>query len=352
MRAFLFCKNAIDNAAASAPVHNRAVADPNNPFWGEAMGRFTHLLLTAWIVYSAVAVATIGAYAQVPMPAGIDTLNSKPRILHIGRINTDCLPDTLIGVMDSRFHHIPVVIHWGRSDSLPASQCPNGLFLDSVEQLRQVPITLLHYPEWEKLTASVSATMLNNDLYEDLIITVRGKVDTGIHRRDTMRILVIFGQLGLDTLQTLRLDSLAPMQSTPFFAMELLFGTHLIEPGYREIGSSVSHTLTPITVQVVPDSTPPPPPIIPPPLLVDIRILPNPTFGTAQVEASPLPEGEYVVQVISVNGTEVHRQNVTVGSSQDIQRTLRLQNVPSGWYIVRLYSNSQRVGEYPIVINR
>lgn len=306
-----------------------------------------------WAACVVAGVLSIGipAYAQVPL--GIDAVDSTLKILHIGRLNTDCLPDTVMGIMDRRFHHIPAVIRWGKiNDSLPAPQCPDTLSLDSIQQLRRVPMTMLYYPQWEKLTASVSATMLNNDQYEDLVITVRGKVDTGIHRRDTMRMLVIFGQLGIDTLSSVQLDSLLPMQSTPFFAMELLFGTHLVEPEYREIGTMVSHALTPITVQVVQDSTPPPPPIIPPPLLVDIRILPNPTFGTAQVEASPLPEGEYVVQVISVNGTEVHRQQVTVGASQDMLRTLRLQNLPSGWYIVRLYSNNQRIGEYPIVISR
>lgn len=306
-----------------------------------------------WAACVILVALSTGVTTQAQVPLGIDAVDSTPKILHIGRLNTDCLPDTLIGVMDRRFHHIPVAIRWGRS-LLPPPQCPNSPPLDSMQQLHQMPMTLLHYPQWEKLTASVSATLLNNDLYEDLIITVRGKVDTGIHRRDTMRMLAIFGQLGIDTLPILQLGMLAPIQSTPFFAMELLFGTHLVEPGYREIGNAVSHTLTPITVQVVQDSIPfpPPPPIIPPPLLVDIRILPNPTVGTAQVEASPLPEGEYVVQVISVNGTEVHRQNVTVGASQDMLRTLRLQNVPSGWYIVRLYSNSQRIGEYPIVISR
>ena len=96
------------------------------------------------------------------------------------------------------------------------------------------------------------------------------------------------------------------------------------------------------------------PPSIRPPEIRDytVRIYPNPTIQTAQVEASIVPEGEYKVVVVAVNGRVALNQEVSVGASGELLRTLDLHSLPSGYYVVRLYSQQKMLGAYPIVITK
>lgn len=281
---------------------------------------------------------------------GVDTSFHRSAILAIKHLNFDCFPDTVRGFMNRDYQFLPLSISWGRRDSLRDAPCNSDSGANSGSAHR-VARTIIDYPHWRTIAGSVTIQRFNTDTLSDFLIYLWGTVRSGETVIDTARAVTIFGQQGLDTLDVIHLDSIDSFQSEPFFAMEMRVGEQFIEPAIRDISGQVSYILPMIQTKVQSDN-PKRPTIIPTNDGYTVRIYPNPTLQSAQVEASTLPEGEYKVVVVAVNGQVALDQEVTVGTSGELLRTLDLHSLSSGYYIVRIYSQQKILGAYPIVITR
>ncbi|MEP7217870.1 MAG: T9SS type A sorting domain-containing protein, partial [Bacteroidota bacterium] len=291
----------------------------------------------------------------VPQP--VDSLaHVKDVILFIGRINFDCYRDTVIGYMDEQSHYLPTAIRWGRSsfgilgDTLHHS---DSNCIDYVPPYKRVAVTHITYPSWDSLSGSVTFQSVNADSLVDILAFTWGRVGDSTHRHDTMKVVLAFGQHGLDTLSTMSFGAISGFQTTPFFAMKMRPGTELLEPEARDFSGIKSYVLESMDFVIGGDSSKAPPVrdhIANP--SIHVRVYPNPTGQTAQVESESTPPGEYNVEVVSVNGQVYSQQNVVVSSSGNLFRTLNLKDVPSGYYLIRLHTSGTLVGSYPIIITR
>jgi hypothetical protein len=180
-----------------------------------------------------------------------------------------------------------------------------------------------------------------------MIFALRGNV--GDERRDSTKLLVIFGQHGLDTISTIDLSTIAAFQSDPFTAVELRTGVELVNQKKRDISGRKSYELLPVGFTMrEPDTTR----NAPAPAAGVVRVYPNPTGIATQVEAESIPAGAYGIEVVSVNGEVLVRQDVMVEDSGSLLRTFDVRQLPSGYYVIRLVKNQKLVGTYPFVVTR
>lgn len=280
-------------------------------------------------------------------------------VLFTGHLNADCIADTVRGRAYGLHTYLPEVIVWGKPS--PQTPCADTVQGGHTVGSVGVPLTPLVYPAWEQLRGSVSFQRYNrNDSLDDMILYVWGQYSTpsGVVR-DTARAVVLFGQRDLDLQHLILLDSIAlGWQAIPFCAMDLYVQRDLVEPLERDVSGEVSYELL-STVRSVPvgDSQPPPHPLRNvqeerSSAAATVRMYPNPAEFWSRVQASPLAPGEYILSVLAVNGEVYHRQVIQIGEGKELERELDVSSLPSGHYMVRIYSSGAYVGAYPLVIVR
>ena len=302
-----------------------------------------------------------------------DSVMPATHILAIGHFNDDSRPDTLFGGFDSHMNIRPAFIAWGDSSKKGGERKERTEF---------------RYPAWIGLTGSSAIQRINrDDGLDDICFYLRGQCrtqdvrqdatdrdtdadganDRSTSLRDTMRAVVIFGQRDLDKVRVIHIDHIAGFQTRPFFALDLWNQEKLVEPKGRDLSGRKSYELAEILLEdgrARGESEEQPGMLQPVASMAavetgaviapdyHVNIYPNPVPRTASVQASTLPEGEYQVDVISVGGSIVHQQHVSVGTDGGLLRLLDLDEVSGGYYLVRIASQNIAVGSYPIIITR
>lgn len=313
-------------------------------------------------------VATATATAQ-PKESRHDRDAAASLILAIASLNFDCYPDTVLGLADEQFHYLPTEIHWGaapeRADSACASETPKK---------KRERVTTIRYPNWKRITGSVSFERMNADTLTDIVLYLWGDAgndDNGRARapHDSLRALVLFGQMALDSVKQINLASIAPFQSEPYFAMELRPGADLRDEKKRDLSGTPSYEVKRVTLDVrgkkdTTDRGPAAPPlagIAREETSADVHIYPNPSAAETRIEADRLSPGAYTIELVAVNGTVALRQEVVVSESRGLLRSLDVRGLASGYYLLRLRGGnapesgenaSRWTGTYPIIIAR
>ncbi len=329
------------------------------------------VLLAAGSIGSAQAAGDSSRTEATTPDAKADTVMPATHILAVGHFNGDSRPDTLFGGFDSHMNIRPAFIAWGDSSKKGGERKERTEF---------------RYPKWISLTGSSAIQRINrDDGLDDICFYLRGECRTQDVRqdatdrdadgadgrstslRDTMRAVVIFGQKDLDKVRVIHIDHIAGFQTRPFFALDLWNQEKLVEPKGRDLSGRKSYELAEILLEdgrARRESEEQPGMLQPVASMAAVEtgaviapdyhvsIYPNPVPRTASLQASTLPEGEYQVDVISVGGSIVHQQHVSVGTDGGLLRLLDLDELPGGYYLVRIASQNIVVGSYPIIITR
>ncbi len=284
------------------------------------------------------------------MPDSTWTDPAPYRILYIGRLNFDCIDDTLIASRSSTDlnQYNPAFIAWGRWDSVGLYPCQP----DTGHHVPKLPTTYITYPSWSDLHCDVAFERLNEDSVADMIFFVSGKYTSGSTTRDTVRALLVFGQNKLDSVGVVNLGLLGLAQSTPYVAMELLPDQHFVERAPRDPSGGSSFVLNPIVQYIPSQRMSPPTDVAGVANPWSVRVYPNPAVYSTNLEITAVPPGDYRVDIISSSGALQRRQMLTIGESGEFMRILDLQSMPSGYYVVQLFSADKPYGAYPILITR
>ncbi len=279
--------------------------------------------------------------------------SSQPVVLFTGHLNNDCYPDTVRGFATDARTYLPDMIVWGKPNERNPQQCDR----DSTrgghpKEARIMPTTSIGYPDWRELQGSVAFEQYNtNDEVTDMILYLWGKSpQTG---KDTARVVVVYGQVALDTLPVLMIGSVTSgTQTAPFFAMDLTVGRQFVDPAVRDVGGQTSFELP--RVQFALREEEPVQNIAPqqPGMTATVTAYPNPAELWTRLESSPLEAGQYTITVMAVNGSVYHTQLVDVSRQGQISEELNLNDLPSGYYVVRLHRAGEYISSYPIVIVR
>ncbi|MBS1913723.1 MAG: hypothetical protein JST22_17175 [Bacteroidetes bacterium] len=279
-----------------------------------------------------------------------DSVHAGMMVLYTGNLNFDCHPDTVWGARDGSFHLLPRVIVWGRPAAGAGSDTVDPC-LDPIPDSLKRSFTRITYPEWEGLTGSAAFTRFNGDTLTDIFLTLMGRTGVGDQAHDTTRMVLLFGQHGLDTLSTLDIASVGVFQYTPFVAMQMRPEIEVVDPASRDLSGRTSWELMPVDLVIqAPDSSRTvkrggaPAPMV--------RVVPNPASTTADLAATRLETGRYQVQVVGVNGAVAARFDADIAAGQSLLRTLDVSRLASGYYVLRIVRNGSIVGRYPVVVTR
>jgi len=279
---------------------------------------------------------------------GLPDSTDEEHILFITNLNGDCVSDTATGVRNDDGYVLKRIL-WGQ----PLRDIQDSSCQSRTPRQKRIRQTVFTYPGWKVTGGSVAFQRVNGDGLDDIVLHIKGTVK-GI---DTLRSIVLFAQHGLDSVRVIHIGGIARFQSRPFFAMDLVPGSELTQPGIRDLSGNTSYVLEPVDLNVDEQDSMPPP--TSPLAGIDsrrnsVQVYPNPTGRTISIGASELEAGAYELQIISVNGDMVLQENMRVEPGESLQRTLDVQNIPSGYYVVRIENEEghKEVGIYPIIITR
>jgi hypothetical protein len=245
---------------------------------------------------------------------------------------------------------LPRVIVWGQYDKsgLRGRKDTVAHCTGHIPDRLKVPYSLITYPDWRDLRGSLSSIKFNpEDTLSDLMFAIRGSVEAGDSFQSVSKVIVLFGQSGLDTLATIVLGAIDAVQFEPFIAMELRKGSEVTNEKRRDISGRKSFEVQRSGLPARHADTTKPQHSVAASVL---RVYPNPTGIAAQVEGAAIPAGTYSVEIVAVNGEVSERRDVVVKESGDLLETLDVQQLPTGYYIVRLHQGSKPLGVFPIVV--
>ncbi len=289
--------------------------------------------------------------------------SKNERTIFVGALNFDCYADTVKGWnVEGEDGYLPTRIIWGVPQQNNQGQLDSGCLGRTPLDVR-VKQTQFLYSHADLRGGSVAFQRINHDSLMDVVMYLR-TIDPNRPGRGpegsatSIRSLVVFGQHGLDSIATIDVGEIDRFQAAPFFAMDLVIGSELTSPGIRDLSDQISYVLEPVNLDLdpdMPDSMPSAPRLM---AATDkaqatVRIYPNPISNTVRVAAEGIQDGEYRIQLVSVNGDLVMQENVRLHPGESLQRTLDVQRIPNGYYVVRIESaKGATIGFRSVIIAR
>ena len=279
-------------------------------------------------------------------------------VLGVFHLNPDCHRDTIIGRIDQALRWRPFSIRWGRDRSDTGAWSRGSDSLDPcftrIPDALKARESIFAYPDWRRFGLSLSVQPINQDTLSDLVFYLWGAVSDTSAARDSVRPVVVFGQRGLDTLDTIRLSSIPSFSTSPFIAMELRVGSEIAGGRARDPSRRSSYKVNRIRLDIDPPDTTDDPRGAPHVLATspEARLYPNPGSTTTSLLGRNLPAGLYTVEVVATNGAIMLRYDETIGDEGFVLRPVDLRRLSSGLYIVRLTSRDRFVETYPISVTR
>lgn len=290
-------------------------------------------------------ILSIPSYLYSEQPGIIDSTEEYRVILRIEYLNDDSIRDTIIATADYNKNFKPKYIVWGKDTT--DNGIPDSLKFD---------YTTIEYPygNFQNLFITSNLNDLNSDTLLDIIIIYRATItDTTLGKRETACALVIFGNRGLDTVQTIIISDIDTFQIRPFVAMHMRKDHELKDPLIWNISYLPIYSVPDIDVDVKDTSQ------IPPPItstMIDqgkgpgLKVYPNPAIYYTNIELSNIMPGEYQVQIIDIKSIVLYEQKMVTDVPGDLIKKIDLTDIPTGSYILRLTSNNVVIGVYRIVI--
>ncbi|MFW5700367.1 MAG: T9SS type A sorting domain-containing protein [Cyclobacteriaceae bacterium] len=269
--------------------------------------------------------------------AGFDSTEVFQSILGVYELSNDCEQDTILGVRTIESPFYPKYIYWGNDQV--CSTIPDSLKVDSTEFI---------LPDWHKLRTSTAFINFNSDSLMDMVLYTWGKVQLdSTTYKDTSKIVVIFGQPGLDTIPQIIIDSIGTLQFHPFVAMELLVDKDFKNCQYSNLSKQLSWEMYLTDVSL---SEPPELPMeVDTKPQTDIKLYPNPAVYYLNIEFSKIPIGRYHILVFNSHGQKVKEELLEINSSNFIKQ-LDFSQLVTGAYYLRIYNDNNTFGPFPIII--
>lgn len=275
-------------------------------------------------------------------------------ILGVAHLNADCYQDSIVGFLDDEFRPVPHAIVWGRStssgDTSPQDASCSGVQTGPHPQRHH---TVIAFPDWQSLSVSLAVERFGGDTLADFVLHMRGYEVEQDGKIVSRRVSVaVFGQQGLDGMDTINSAIIGEFQSAPFFAMQLHRGRDLIEPAARDLSGRTSWIL------LAPEPEQPPSPAVHPAAVAapgaqyPVNIYPNPARNTLTVEMPGTNGARYRIELIRTNGVLEQVIDVRPRDDGKIIETLNLEQTPSGYYAVRVLHGVNVIGSWGVVVRK
>lgn len=264
-------------------------------------------------------------------------------IMSIDDFNDDMSIDTLIGKSINNGVYFPTKIVWG-FDSIVH---PDPLIYPKVSE------TSFNYPNWNNLRINSLKKCFNNDSINDLIIFISGGIPIdSTTMKDTSVALILFGQCGLDTIESINIPTISYNQVFPFKARKLAHPYDFSDCFLRN-----GETKTFFRINQVSDV------LNPPPMYkhgsnccggkskYDMKLYPIPSIEKLTIELNNFEEGIYIIKLLDLEGRVLLTKQVNVNSNQTneiIETSLFL----NGSYLIVIEKESITIFSKSLIIHR
>ncbi|TAL67796.1 MAG: T9SS type A sorting domain-containing protein [Bacteroidetes bacterium] len=269
-------------------------------------------------------------------------------ILSIAHFNDDSVKDTLIGTASENRVFVPKAILWGLDTTAHDTTKPYYI-PDSVV----VSKTYFKFPSWINRRIVLGIDKLNYDTLSDVILFVSSKFTDSLNiNHDSIMAVLILGQHGLNKFDTINISSIDTIQFSPFVALHLKYGEELTESKIRNFSGRESYILNKTDVSAFQGDS-----IGNAPTLVEentkipvVSLFPNPAITFTNLKISDISPGNYFVQLISIEGRFISEQKMKVENSNELIKTLSLDNVANGFYYLHIKSDKVDIGTFQLIV--
>lgn len=271
---------------------------------------------------------------------------TRNMISSVSDFNSDGIPDTLFGSYIGNRLSKPSKIIWGHNDSVQ-----NGATFSVLK---------FEYPDLSHLSSYFAVFNMNtNDTLNDITIYYYGRIYTdSTNYTETKKVVTIFGQPGLDTIETIKIDSIETFQTEPFIGIRLRIGNEITK-SKRIDNQKRAFIVNKINLDInnpVKDSIVD---YLPPKMATnriiskdDFIIYPNPSSDYVIVENTSIDEDniDVIIKISDVIGRVYKSFDTRFAKGEKI--TLNISELPPGSYLVQIQKGFSTNICYNLVITR
>jgi hypothetical protein len=261
----------------------------------------------------------------------------------IKHFNDDKIKDTLIITAGNNMRYLPKFIVWGRDASMQydSSYTP-------IPDSLKVPYTEFIYPNWANFRCRVSIANFSTDTLMDIVFYMWGKVPNADSTlKDTATALILLGRRGMDTISVLRLGEFGKNDTVNSCFQELRMGMELTDSKIRDISYRPSWILNKIQNNEGRQNIKKPDEIQ---QVSSMRVYPNPAVYYTNLEITNIDKGDYRVQLISLEGSVVQEQRMSVNSANELITKLDLTDIATGYYLIKITTDTRLIGTYKLLV--
>lgn len=191
---------------------------------------------------------------------------------------------------------------------------------------------------------------INKDGIKDLIILSSGKIDT-VDYKDTSYLKVVYGQVGLETIDTVRIGDIDSVQFTPFVASSMYPGLGLSQGQIQSLSEFPVFELYFNNLDVT-DSTVSMKKIFNEEdlLIARFNIYPNPAYYYTNLEMIDMQSGNYEIEIRKLSSELISRFSITTETTSSLIKYLDLKDYATGTYLVQIYSGNRILYSYKLIV--
>ncbi|TXT58487.1 MAG: hypothetical protein BAJALOKI1v1_1640002 [Promethearchaeota archaeon] len=285
---------------------------------------------------------SINIFNRVIYSNDIDTVSVFGNTAYFGpHLNFDEYNDVIIfETNDALKYRLPTKIGWGMYDSTSSGENVSSCF------------TKLIYPNWDSLFCSYMITYMNQDTLSDIVLFVSGIDTTNQERKDTSRIICIFGQNFITQMDTIMINDIDTVNYIDFYARDLRIGYGFSNSEYVGHNGIYTYEVNQIDLNIANSYSPPITTVDSYNRYEEINIntFPNPVTSKIMIEIFNIPVGYYELSLQSIYSNPILNKEIEVNNYHKEVYTINTSEIHSGFYFLILKLKNQNIKSIPIII--
>ncbi len=248
-------------------------------------------------------------------------------IYDINDLNDDTYQDTIILNATNGFMSIDK-IYWG-----------NSTFT-----------TQIKYPELKYIKNYFWNFDINKDGLKDIVILSSGTIDT-IEYKDTSYFKVIYGQTGLETIDTVDINEIDSIQFTPYVATTIYADSGISQGKIQSLSSipvfemyftnfDTHDTLLQKSVFKNPNEN----------IITRYNLYPNPAYYYSNLELININPGKYFIEIRKLSSELIDKIELDIENISTLTQYLDLKEYATGTYIISIKDRSKVLKNIKLIV--
>lgn len=210
--------------------------------------------------------------------------------------------------------------------------------------------TYIKYPELFYLKNYFWNYDINKDGLKDIVILSSGTIDT-IDYKDTAYFKVIYGQSGLETIDTIKISEIDSIQFTPFVATTIYANSGISQGKIQSMSSipvfevyytdfDTQDTLLQKNVFNDPKEI----------IITKYNVYPNPAYIYTNLELIDIQEGNYSIEIRKLNSHLMDKIDLKIDNITTLTKYLDLKDYSTGTYLITIKTENKILENIKLIV--